>query len=259
MPPPSDPQPSNVGLGSIPLCEDRWRPCYRLIASRFPTVGLFDEIADPADLEVVFAIESLTNPRLRQALGELSLVRPAERVSGPGSTPIMAAFTHLNPEGSRFSRGDFGVYYAADRLQTAVAEVSHHRARFLLRTREGAIDLDLRLVLADVLEPLHDLREWAAPHLSAVEDPDDYAAAQALGRRLRDAGSWGACYRSVRDPGGHCLAVWRPRALGPARSDRHIGLHWDGQRITHWYVKELPQPLRPATEVFSLPEDREDY
>ena len=66
-------------------------------------------------------------------------------------------------------------------------------------------------------------------------------------------------HRSVRDPGGHCLAVWRPRALGPARSDRHIGLHWDGQRITHWYVKELPQPLRPATEVFSLPEDREDY
>ena len=115
----------------LPVSALAWLPCHRLIASRYPTVGLYDEIARPQDLDVVFAIEALTNPRVRQALGALSLVPPADRVSGPGATLIMAAFTHLNPEGSRFSDGSYGVYYAADTLETAVAEVSHHRARFL--------------------------------------------------------------------------------------------------------------------------------
>ena len=86
-----------------------------MIASRYPTVGLYDAIADPADLEVVFAIEALTNPRMRNELGQLQLVPPDERLSGAGSTPMMAAFTHLNPEGSRFSNGSYGVYYAAQR------------------------------------------------------------------------------------------------------------------------------------------------
>ena len=59
-----------------PLAEVAWRPSYRLIASRFPTVGLFDAIADPADLDVVFAIEALTNPRLRNELGQLRMDAP---------------------------------------------------------------------------------------------------------------------------------------------------------------------------------------
>mgnify|MGYP003694332483 CR=1 FL=1 len=97
---------------SVPLARVSWRPSYRLIPSRYPTVGLYDAIADAADLEAVFAIEALANPRLRDELGELQLVPPDERVSGPGATPVMAAFTHLNPEGSRFSDGSYGVYYA---------------------------------------------------------------------------------------------------------------------------------------------------
>lgn len=103
---------------------------HRLIASRFPTVGLYDQVAAPEDLDVVFAIEALTNPRVRQELGQLSLVPPADRAAGPGATLIMAAFTHLNPLGSRFSDGSWGVYYAAESLETAVAEVSHHRGHF---------------------------------------------------------------------------------------------------------------------------------
>lgn len=247
-------------IAGIPVTDEAWRPCWRLIASRFPTVGLYDRIADPADLDVVFAIESLTNPRLRQEAGEISLVRPSERRVGAGSTPVMAAFTHLNPEGSRFSNGQWGVYYGADRLETAVAEVSHHRARFLAATQEAPIDVDLRLILADIVAPMHDLRRWAQDHLPAVEHPQDYATAQSLGRLLREAGSWGLYYRSVRDPGGACVAVLRPRGLGPARADRHIGLHWDGDRISHWYVKEAPRALHPVSgRPASAARDDEDF
>jgi hypothetical protein len=255
----------------LPVTPLAWTPCHRLIASRYPTVGLYDDIARPEDLDVVFAIEALTNPRVRQELGVLSQVPPADRVSGPGATLIMAAFTHLNPEGSRFSDGSYGVYYAADTLDTAVAEVSHHRARFLARTAEPEIDVDLRWIQADLCQPAHDLRIAALPasagssdqpsdqppdqprklaadrsaDWAAVYHPEQYAAGQALGRALRTAGSCALAYDSVRRAGGHCVAVFVARALANARPAGHLSLHWDGRRISHWFEKSEPHPLGP--------------
>lgn len=233
---------SQVDLAHIPVEPIAWRPCYRLIPSRYPTVGLYDAIAHPADLDVVYAIEGLTNPRIRDELGQLPLVPPAERLSGPGATPIMAAFTHLNPEGSRFSDGSYGVYYAADTRETAIAEVSYHRCVFLQRTAEPPIDVDLRLIVADLEAPLHDLRPLRAS-APAIYDPDHYGASQRLGGRLRETGSWGVIYDSVRHPGGLCVGAFRPRALARARQSAHIALHWDGQRITHWFEKKPPKAL----------------
>ena len=240
----------SVDPKGVPVARVSWRPSYRLIPSRFPTVGLYDAIADPADLDAVFAIEALANPRLRDEVGELQLVPPEERVTGPGATPVMAAFTHLNPEGSRFSDGSYGVYYAAHSLATAVAEVSHHRAVFLRRTDEPPIDVDMRLVTANVEAELHDLsgaghRQAANDAFAEVLDPDHYGASQRLGSDLRAAGSWGLRYPSVRDDGGECVAIFRPRALRHAKSALHLALHWDGQRISHWYEKTQPQSLAP--------------
>jgi hypothetical protein len=232
-----------IDVARIQAVTPGWRTSHRLIASRYPTVGLYDAIADPADLEAVFAIEALTNPRLRDELGQLSLVPPQERLSGPGSTPVMAAFTHLNPEGSRFSDGSYGVYYAANDLDTAIAEVGHHRALFLSRTAEAAIDIDLRLITASIDAPLHDLRPLRRSTPS-LYDPQRYGAAQALGRQLRETASWGVVYHSVRHAGGQCAGVFRPRALKAVREAAHIALHWDGARISHWYEKRAPQPLR---------------
>ena len=216
-----------------------WLPCHRLIASRFPTVGLYDQVAAPEDLDVVFAIEALTNPRVRQESGQLSLVPPADRVAGPGATLIMAAFTHLNPLGSRFSDGSWGVYYAAETLETAVAEVSHHRGAFLARTAEAAIDIDLRWIQADLMDKLHDIRGQGAA-MPAVYDPTHYGASQDLGRALRAQGSAGIVFESVRRPQGQCVAIFKPKALSKARSVGHIGLHWDGRAISHWFEKGAP-------------------
>ncbi|GAB5468030.1 MAG: hypothetical protein Kilf2KO_10600 [Rhodospirillales bacterium] len=125
-----------------PLAALVWRPSWRILPSRFPPISLFERVADPADLEAVLALESLTNPRLRQEVGALDLVPPAERVSGPGSSIVMAAFTHLNPQGSRFSDGSYGVFYAAEELETAIAETKHHRAAFLRATAEAPLEVD---------------------------------------------------------------------------------------------------------------------
>jgi hypothetical protein len=160
----------------------------------------------------------------------------------------MAAFTHLNPEGSRFSDGSYGVYYAAHSLATAVAEVSHHRTVFLRRTGEPAIDLDMRLITANVEAELHDLRtpangQPAERPYASVLDPQDYGPSQRLGIALRRLGSWGIGYPSVRDAEGECVAIFRPRALRHAKSALHIALHWDGERITHWFEKRAPHPV----------------
>lgn len=217
-----------------------WRPSYRIVASRFPPVGIFDAIADPADLDAVHELEGMTNPRLRQELGEIELVPAARRIAGPGTTPIMAAFTHPNPEGSRFSDGSRGVYYAARDRDTAIAETVHHRQVFLARTREPAATLEMRCYLARIAGSFHDVRGgWPRIHAA-----DSYAASQALARRLWRAGSDGVVYDSVRRPGGQCVAVFHPDRVAPVTQGPHLLYYWDGSRITHVVV---------ASETIALP------
>jgi hypothetical protein len=213
-----------------------WRPSYRLVPSRFPPVGLFDRVARPEDLEIVMAAEGLTNERLRDEVGEIQLVPPEERVSGPGTTPIMAAFTHVNREGSRFADGTFGVYYAAKELETAIAEVAHHRGIFLARTREAPGEVDMRVYLADIRGDFLDVRGHGR-RKPDIMNPDDYTASMAFARKKREEGANGIVYDSVRLPGGQCVGVFKPKLVAPCRQGPHICLVWDGTAITGWYRK----------------------
>lgn len=224
-----------------PLGEVAWPECFRLVPSRFPPVSLFERVASADEFDAVFAVEMLTNPRLRQEAGEIDLVPADERVFGLGSAPVMAAFCHLNPQGSRFSDGSWGVYYAAAKLSTAVAEIAYHRERFFAATRQEAIDIDMRVYVAAVHQRLHDVRgaRWRSVH-----DPLDYTASQALARRLRGTGSWGLVYRSVREAGGECIAALRPKAITlPVRQAQHVTMHWNGTRIDQWYAKASLHPM----------------
>lgn len=56
-----------------PLAATSWR-VHRLVASVYPPVSIFDEIVEPHELETLFHIESMTNDRLREEVGDLSLV-----------------------------------------------------------------------------------------------------------------------------------------------------------------------------------------
>jgi len=121
--------------------QDRWRsaqltwsPAFRVIPTRFPAVNLFDRVASADDFEALYALEALTNDRLRTETGDLDLVPREERRFGPGYGPIMAALTHLNPQGSRFSDGTYGVFYCARSRETAIAETRYHSGLFLAAT-----------------------------------------------------------------------------------------------------------------------------
>ncbi|MQA89447.1 MAG: RES domain-containing protein [Gemmatimonas sp.] len=227
---------------AVPVSDVRWPSCYRVIPSRFPPVQLFEEVANPEDLEAVFAIEALTNDRIRDEVGTLSLVAPEDRVTGAGASSIMAAFTHPSPIGGRFTDGSFGAYYTARDLETAIEETVYHRERFLRATNEAPIELDMRVLRARLGAELHDLRSLAPDHPD-IYHLDDYSASQALARGLRATGSWGIAYDSVRRTGGECAAVLRPRALSRCQQAQHLGYVWDGARISTVYQKKILQKL----------------
>jgi len=207
-----------------------WQPCYRLVPSLYPSKSLFERVADPADIDNLIEAEAETNPRVRQQLGEVSLIPPSERLRGPGSTPIMAAFTHLNPNGSRFSDGSYGVFYAGRALNTAIRETKYHRTKFLQETHRGPMHLHMRIYAARLSASMHDIRGMRAA-LPKIYDANSYAESSKFGVRLRAEGSFGIVYDSVRDPGGQCAAVFKPRALSRCREIGHLLYHWDGARI----------------------------
>lgn len=195
---------------------------------------LFDQVANAADLESAFLFESVTNPRVKQEVGLLSLVPAKDRVSGPGTTPIMAAFTHPNTAGTRFSDGSFGVYYAAGDLDTAIAETVFHRERYLKASHAPPVNLEMRVYYAEIEARLHDLRGLVSKYPGIYDrDPAHYGPAQRLGRMLRDRGSFGIAYDSVRREGGECVAILRPPVIRPVRQGPHLCYHYDGERIRH--------------------------
>ena len=131
----------------------RWQQASRIVPTRYPSVSLFDRVADADDFEALYALEAMTNERVRDELGQIERVPRGERVFGPGSGPIMAAFTHVNVLGSRFSAGAYGVFYAARDRATAVAETRHHHGRFLAATRQRPAPRGLN-------RPTHWPRAW---------------------------------------------------------------------------------------------------
>ncbi|MFC1335440.1 MAG: RES family NAD+ phosphorylase [gamma proteobacterium symbiont of Clathrolucina costata] len=201
---------------------------YRLIPSHYPPIALFENLLDPRELDAAYALESLTNDRLQDEVGNIALVAPEDRVTGPATTAIMAAFTHVGVE-SRFTKGRFGVYYAGLDLDTAMAESRFSRARFMSATNEGPQVLTMRCYHCVVSASLVDVR---SDH--KVHDPDSFIYAQAVGEKLKQENELGILYSSVRNPGGQCIAALRPPALiPPAIQAGHYQFHWDGSTITH--------------------------
>lgn len=229
-------------LALPPVRRVRWAQAFRIIPTRFPPVPLFERIGDPAEWEVLAEIEGLTNPRIREEIGEIASVPAADRVSGPGASWVMGAFAHKRP--SRFSDGTFGVYYCANRRPTCVAETCWHMERFYAATREAPLDVDMRVLVGTVDDRFHDLRGGGARWREELA-PEDHAAGQGLGRRLRAVQSRGVVYPSVRDPEGQCLGAFSPRAVGLPAPTGALRYHWNGARIDrvfdfpteHWLAR----------------------
>jgi len=129
--------------------------------------------------------------------------------------------------GSRFAtRTERGVFYAARELPTFLTDVAYGRLVFLagtaarlgpLRTQHTAFQVSLRSSWAvDLTRPPF------AAHARRLSSLTDYAAAQQLGREMRQAGIQLALYESARDPERRAaVAVFSPAAFASSRPLPH--------------------------------------
>jgi hypothetical protein len=213
-----------------------WPQAWRGIASRYPPIDLFERLtSDPAVWEALIALEQATNPRARDTVGEIALVLPEERVTGPGASYVMASFTHLNPRGSRFSDGTYGVYYAASDLETAVAETVFHFEAFARDAGDPPRMEDMRVLVGEVAEHSENVAALPAEERNRILAPDDYAAGQAFGRARREEGRAGVTYPSVRRSAGACIGAFRPQAVGLPHQERHLKYRWNGERADRYF------------------------
>ena len=212
-----------------------WPSAHRIIRTLYPPVWLFEDIAEPADWDLLASAEAKTNPRVREEIGDLSVVPPERRVAGPTASLVMAAFTHVSTlRPSRFSAGGYGVWYCGDRFAVALAETVFHFERFMRATNEPPAEAQFRELVAGIAGNLVDLRE--GDHAAAL-DPDDWRAGQALGASVRANGTDGILYPSVRFPAGLAAALFWPDCVKlPVRQARHMLYHWDGTRMSRYFV-----------------------
>lgn len=211
------------------LESDLSAPIHRLIPSRFPPVSLLDWAESHEELEEIAALEGLTNERIQAEYGNIYLISKEDWVWGEGATSLMSAFTH--PGQSRFSDGTYGVYYAGESLETAVAETKYHRERFLQASKEPACLIQMREYVATLLKKLINICQDEFRHL-LNPDPSQYQISQSFAREIREKKIWGLCYPSVRRNEGKCVAIFRPPALTIPTQSSHLDYIWDGKAIS---------------------------
>ncbi|RUR18701.1 RES domain-containing protein [Legionella sp. km535] len=212
--------------------------CYRIIPSQFPPIHLFEDVANPEEFEAVFAVQMLTNPRIQEEIGLVEKIPRDQRLYAvPGCGYVMAAFTHINPNGSRFSNGDYGIYYAAESIATAIAETVYHKEQFLSYTQEPAQELAMRSLIAEFSADLFNLTlldKSSHPLYSS----SNYTHSQFLGSQIKEQQEEGIVYHSVRAEGTN-FALFKPNSIHQCQQGAHFSYVWDGSRISTVYQKVL--------------------
>ena len=211
---------------------------HRLISSKYSRSGtvLEDVTNTDADLATATALDAATNERVLGETRGLAGISPFELVYGFANAHIIrAAFLHPNKAGgSRFNDTSRGAWYAAEEVETSIAEVAYHRARRL----SDIIDPDVpdqalpsdRATYDDWQADFHADFHVLAPASNFSEClerepvPECYQAPQALARKLLSQQSNGVVYPSVRREGARCLACFRPALVYSPRRDRRYEL-----------------------------------
>ena len=221
-----------VTLGQLPEHPHRQVQAYRLVNSKFPPIALFDDVADADEFETLYQLQALTNPRLQNETGRLELIPRTEIPFGiPGCSYATAPFTHVNPAGSRFSDGSYGVLYLAASLDAALAEVRHHQNLYWSKVDGLNYERFVFRGLSCLFDEGGTLDATALGISDSIYDPEDYSAAQCLGGQVRQAGHTGLRYLSVRKAGEDCWALMTPKPVLSIIQTAHYEMIWNG-RIT---------------------------
>ncbi|MGH7503353.1 MAG: RES family NAD+ phosphorylase [Longimicrobiales bacterium] len=133
--------------------------------------------------------------------------------------------------GSRFGgRFERGIWYGSETERGALAEVAYYRLLFLEGTRADLALLTVLLTSFVIRVRTANGIDLVAPpfasYCSVISSPASYAASQALGSAMREAGVEAFRYGSARDvQGGTNVGVFSPRAFGRNRPKRFETWH----------------------------------
>ena len=179
---------------------------------------------------VVEAQHQISTMKLTDSLEEQQILEDLIEETKPPVPPdgatldflLMTPFRYSrqNPWGSRLRRpnAEHGVFYAAERAETAIAETVFHRLRFFADSPETPWPRNASEYTAFSVEVRSDraidLTVIPADELTDILDPADYRAGQALSEKAREAGIELIKYPSVRDPDHRAnLAILTPAAF----------------------------------------------
>ncbi|PSB87967.1 hypothetical protein C5F63_09000 [Photobacterium damselae subsp. damselae] len=204
---------------------------HRLINTKYPPIALFDDVASPEEFELLYAIQALTNPRLRDEVGDICLIDPAEIPFDclRGRSYAVAPFTHINPKGGRFNDRLFGALYVADNAHTAALEVKFHQQQYWQNIEGLEYDRFLfrGLLISHQSAPIYHV----CGDDSAILNPDCYAAAQQLARKVKKEGFQAIEYPSVRAEDALCWAIFTPKPITDVVQSYLVEMIWNGEQI----------------------------
>ena len=206
---------------------------YRAIPSKYPPIDLYEQASSAEELEAIYALEALTNPRLLEMAGDLQQVPKEDWCVGiPHNSFVMAAFTYVNPVGGRFTTHDFGAYYCAREKETAIKETTYHIEQFMSYTSEPPQSINMRLLASTFNADLVDITDPESLK-SALYNANDYSASQSFAIKHRTEGKDGIIYRSIRHFGGECYALFKPKLITAVCQSEHYDYKWNGNCITN--------------------------
>lgn len=187
---------------------------WRLIPTRVPSADLLARVADPADYDLLNALEAQSNRRI-QGFGHANPYVAAAFAYSLGGTP------------SRFNDGTWGTIYVALEPETALEEVRFWQARYLKGDRAPATRMDFRMLVGTLDGPFLDIRRAALP---AVYAPDSYSASQEFAREHRLT-ERGLAYASLRAPGGSAVVGFRPETVRELSHHHQVVMSWNGAQL----------------------------
>lgn len=208
-----------------------WLATHRIVRGTHGSVSLVDDIAGSGDWEALYSAARTTRFATEYVRWQLDNIPADRRVNFGASssfrtiTGIMGPFLRCSE--SRFSEGDYGVWYGCGDERTALAETVYHYREFMQstdRTRTQPASSEYEGLLVKIDCELHDVNT-----VPKARDPVDYRHSRKIGARLRGADSNGVMWNSVRHPGGQCVGLFWPAAVGrPVREGARYIYHWTG-------------------------------
>ncbi|MCF6302589.1 MAG: RES family NAD+ phosphorylase [Devosiaceae bacterium] len=226
-----------IELEEIPFMDFGEQTTIRLISTAYiEEPALTPLVEDLDELKILEQLEMLTSARHNSLTAIPPDVTPDELLSpahGFGWTYINAAFCYTRTSGNRFNTPTRGAWYAAYGKQaapTSQAEVAFHLSNELDNVGIYNNTPNFRELRAGFATILHDLSGFTNHDFLHPDPAIAYGPGQLLAQNIRQSGGNGVLYPSARNPGGKCLAAFRPNMVQNIRLGQTWQFKWEGGR-----------------------------